>query len=387
MYFLAVLFWILLFAVYYAAIEYVLFKGKQYNRFFATFLNTIIPVVGSVPVYVMACKYEKRILGTNNKINNNILKCVTASLQMLSVLFLFFPLYSSEPKSITGINLIFGTGQELRSMIFLIYIILFPIVSAVLNFVLKKSNISNFITYSVSLLNIITLQFLSAVISSNGAELNAFGVLYCILNTAIMLISIVSMVALRDKALFILEYKEKIEYIKKQQSKIDENTQIMPDNNTYKCAKCGNLVLKGTICSCIENKSSSLDNPSEKSSSGLYCVYCKKPLEDGQKCNCQGDGFGIVVKSDVSERSKNRKCIYCGQVLVGESTCVCEKIMKNSVPASSEDDQDTMSKAYFKSHVEKGSTKVNDELNELEKKINQRFEKVKESMGAGASQE
>jgi len=74
-------------------------------------------------------------------------------------------------------------------------------------------------------------------------------------------------------------------------------------------------------------------------------------------------------------------------VLVGESTCVCEKIMKNSVPASSEDDQDTMSKAYFKSHVEKGSTKVNDELNELEKKINQRFEKVKESMGAGASQE
>ena len=66
--------------------------------------------------------------------------------------------------------------------------------------------------------------------------------------------------------------------------------------------------------------------------------------------------------------------MYCGQVLVGESTCVCEKIMKRSAPAEVE------SKKYFESQVEKGNSFVADELADLEKKINSRFEHVIESM-------
>ena len=66
--------------------------------------------------------------------------------------------------------------------------------------------------------------------------------------------------------------------------------------------------------------------------------------------------------------------------MVGESTCVCEKIMENSTPIETENGAKEEPKRYFESQVEKSNNIVADELAELQKKINSRFEQVIENM-------
>lgn len=376
---LMVVFWTLIFLTSYVAIEFILFKGRQHNRFFATFINTILPVVGSVPAYIMACKYEKRIHDSTRKIKNMIVKYVIIGMQIASVLLLLAPFYKTNSGYISGFGLIFGSGagdEAFKPMIFLVYLIVFPVVSALLNFFMSKINVSNFITYSVSLLNALTVLMYDFIFSSDEMTATAFIWIYAIFNIMIMLASFVSMIVTRDLFLFRLEYSEKIEYIKEQKLKAKKNLENKPDDNMYKCSKCGNLVEKGTICKCItavkkEELSETVSDDGISPSS--YCIYCKKPLGEGESCDCQGEGFGITIKN---EPSKNRKCMYCGQVLVGESTCVCEKIMKKSAPVQNE------TKKFFESQVEMGNNFVADELADLEKKINSRFEHVIESIEA-----
>ncbi len=379
------LFWLLLILVSYGTLIYILFKGRQYNRFFATFINTIVPIIGSVPTFIIACKYERQIGGRINKISETKIKYILIGLQLLSVLLMFLPVFSVSSGSISGINLIFGKaveGEVLRPTMILAYMLVLPVIAAVLNFFYNENNISNFITYSVSLVNILSLQILNFVISSNGAKPTLFFWLYSILGVAIMFVSIVRMIMLRDSFLRKLEAKENDEELSNQKKKNDDNLISQNQSRTYKCAKCGNMVPKGTICSCIERRMrASTANPSDANDLGKapdsYCVYCKKPLSEGESCNCQGEGFGITIKN---EASKDRKCIYCGQPLVGESTCVCEKIMKNSAPIETENGTKGEPKRYFESQVEKSSNIVADELAQLEKKINSRFEQVIENM-------
>lgn len=371
---LIVLFWLLIFLTSYCAIEYILFKGKQYNRFFATFINTAVPVIGSIPAFIMACKYEARIHDYTRKIKNKHVKYVIIAMQAVSILLLLLPFYTAGSGMISGFELIFGSSDT-KGVIFLIYIAILPVISACLNFFLDKTNMSNFVTYFVSLLNALSVILFNFIITSDEMSATVCIWIYAVFNVLIMLASLVSMVVTRDLFLFRLEYSEKIEYIKEQKQRAEKKLENKPDTTMYKCAKCGSLVTKGSICTCITNAKK--DIPESKSADesadipASYCIYCKKPLKDGDTCNCQGDGFGITIKN---EPGKNRKCMYCGQVLVGESTCVCEKIMKRSAPAEVE------SKKYFESQVERGNSFVADELADLEKKINSRFEHVIESM-------
>lgn len=379
------LFWLLLILVSYVSLIFILFKGRQYNRFFATFISTIVPIIGSVPTFIIACKYERRIGGRINKISETKIKYILIGLQLLSVILMFLPVFSVSSGSISGINLIFGKaveGEVLRPTMILSYMLVLPVLSAVLNYFYNENNISNFITYSVSLVNILSLQLLNFVIASNGAKPTLFFWLYSLLGIAVMFVSIVRMIMIRDKFLRKLEAKENDEELTGQKKKNEEILNLQNQSRTYKCAKCGNQVAKGTICSCIERRmhTSSLNTSDADNSDTVpdsYCVYCKKPLGEGESCNCQGEGFGITIKN---EASKERKCIYCGQPLVGESTCVCEKIMKNSTPIETENGAKEEPKRYFESQVEKSSSIVADELAELQKKINSRFEQVIENM-------
>ncbi len=382
---LIVAFWTLIFLICYVATEFVLFSGKQHNRYFATFINTVVPIIGSVPAYVMACKYEKRISDRTRQIKNVIIKYIIIGMQIASVLLLFLPFYKAQSGYVSGMTLIFGSARDgavIRPIIFLAYIIVFPLISAAVNFFAGKTNVSNFITYCVSLLNAFSIIMYDFIIASDELAATACIWIYAIFNTLIMLASFVSMVVTRDLFLFRLEYTEKIEYIKEQKLKAERKLENKPDDTKYKCAKCGNLVEKGTICTCItgtkkdDKTAGDLADTSEEPS--LFCIYCKRPLEDGESCNCQGEGFGITIKN---EPSQNRKCMYCGQVLVGESTCVCEKIMRKSSPVPNE------SKKFFESQVEMGNNFVAGELADLEKKINSKFEHVMESIEASETED
>ena len=379
------LFWLLLVLVSYVSLIFILFKGRQYNRFFATFISTIVPIIGSVPTFIIACKYERRIGGRINKISETKLKYTLIGLELLSVILMLLPVFSVSSGSINGINLIFGKavdGEVLRPTMILSYMLVLPVLSAVLNYFYDENNISNFITYSVSLVNILSLQLLNFVIASNGAKPTLFFWIYSLLGIAIMFVSIVRMIILRDKFLRKLEAKENDEELTGQKKKNEDILNMQNQSRTYKCAKCGNQVAKGTICSCIERRMhtsplNASDADTLDTAPDSYCVYCKKPLGEGESCNCHGEGFGITIKNEVS---KERKCIYCGQPLVGESTCVCEKIMKNSTPIETENGAKEEPKRYFESQVEKSNNIVADELAELQKKINSRFEQVIENM-------
>ena len=377
---LEILLWIALIYVTYIQLIYILFKGKQYNRVFATFINTIVPIAGSVPTFIIACNYDKRIDGITNKINKKILAYIQICLQFASVLVLFLPFFSNESVSSSGINMIFGKGSDetvVTSTIILIYLLLLPVVSAFINFFYKKHNISNFITYSVSLLNILSMILLNFVVSSGDVSAKIWLWIYCYINIACMFTSTLLMIIHRNNYLDALENKDNAEFYE-QEHKIEE-TQLK--NNTYICSKCGKEVVKGTICECIERRLTAsrekIDEADNASRPDGYCIYCKRPLSEGEKCNCLGDGFGITIKN---EAPKNRKCMYCGQILVGESTCVCEKIMKNSSPVQNLEGETKEPKRFFEEQVEKSSNMVADEISELEKKINMRFEHVKESM-------
>ncbi len=382
------LFWIFLIYVTYFQLIYILFKGKQYNRFFATFINTIIPIVGSVPTYIMACKYEKRIGGITEQIDAKVLKFVLIGVQLLTLPAMLLPIFSADGSGISVVNLIFGKSMseiEVQSIIFLIYMPLLPLIASVLNYFFDKNNICNFLSYFFSLINVISMQFINIIMSENEVSATVFFWICNILAVLVMLISILLMIKYRDKALFKLEYREKIEYIKMQKQKAEKKEQSTPAANTYKCSRCGSIIPKGTICQCIEKKKSSIAEPAlsadnEKTEHARYCIYCKKQLSENETCDCQGDGFAITTRATAS---KTRKCIYCGQVLIGESTCVCEKIMKNSEPApDNSENSGSDPKMYFESQVEKGNQYVADELAELERKINLQFEHVIENINA-----
>ena len=377
---LEILLWIALIYVTYIQLIYILFKGKQYNRIFATFINTIVPIAGSVPTFIIACNYDKKIDGITDRINEKILGYVQIGLQLASVVTLFLPFFSNGNISSSGINMIFGKNADeavVSSTIILVYLILLPVMSAFINFFYKKHNINNFITYSVSLLNVLSMILLNFVVSSGDASAKIWLWIYCYINIGCMFTSSLLMVIHRTNYLVSLDNTYNKDFDDKEQKSED----ALPKNNTYICSKCGKEVLKGTICECIEKRLSASREKSEETNNVArpdgYCIYCKRPLSEGEKCNCLGDGFGITIKN---EAPKNRKCMYCGQILVGESTCVCEKIMKNSSPVQNSDGETKEPKRFFEEQVEKSSSIVADEISELEKKINMRFEHVKESM-------
>ena len=389
-----IIFWILFFVVCYASIVFILFKGKQHNRFFGTLLCTIFPIVGSLPGYIIASKYERRISNNSKKINNNILKYIIVAMQILSVLLLLLPYYRFGSQSASMFNLIFGGstyGEVIKPVVYMSYIIILPVLSAIANLIFKKSNVSNFATFFISFLNMFSVLVYSFIITAFRDVSSTLMIwVYAIFNVLIIGGSIVSLVVNRDRFLFELEYSEKIEYIKEQKKKVEKKQEEVPEKNTYKCSKCGNRVEKGTHCSCLEKKSrlivttqsdlsSSDDVKTGKGSESFlpasFCVYCKKPLGVGEACDCQGSGFGITVKN---ESDSERKCSYCGKVLVGESTCVCEKIMKNSSPRISNND----TKKYFESEVEKGNVFIANELAQLEQKINSKFDLVKDNISS-----
>jgi len=379
-----IVFLVMLFVVYYIALEIILFKGKQHNRFFATLLNTFVPVFGSVPVYIMACKYERRMFREKCELNNMAIRLIMSFFQILSILALYLPLFQVDNELMSGISFIFGKssgGQSADSVMFLVYLAALPALSVLLNLIFRKSNVSNFFAYFVSLINSFSVVFLNAVLSVDILECSVYVWLYCILNVIIMGISMLSLVSVRDAFLYKLEYAEKVEYIKEQQKKKEQQEESEPANDSYKCARCGNFVKKGTICSCIERKSEENATKDESAKTeeekiDKYCADCGKPLTPGEKCTCKN--MTINIESDDVSKPK-RKCIYCGQTLVGESTCVCEKIMKNSAPvadktnvaAASEPDDSKAESSIF----------VSDELAELDKLIDSRFEKLKEKIG------
>lgn len=378
--FFEILLWIALAFVVYIQLTYILFKGKQYNRIFATFINIIVPIVGSVPTFIIACNYEKRIGGFADKLNEKIMRYVQLGLQLASVLILFLPFFSNEQASSSGINMIFGKASDdsvVRPTIILIYLIVLPVVSALINFFYNKNNINNFISYSVALLNVLSAILMNFVVTSGSASTKLWLWIYCLVNVGAMFVSVLLLVIHRNKMLSSID----ISFNKEKGEDTNSLNGSPQKNNTYICSKCGKSVVKGTICSCIEKRLSlsreNANNASATERPDGFCIYCKRPLFKDEKCNCLGEGFGITIKN---EASQSRKCMYCGQELVGESTCVCEKIMKNSSPAQNSEGETKEPKRFFEEDVEKSSSMVADEISELEKMINSRFEKVKESM-------
>lgn len=375
--FLEILLWLALIYVSYVQLTYILFKGKQFNRFFATFINIIVPFVGSVPTFIIACNYEKRVGGLADKLNQKALRYVQIGLQLVSVLILFLPFFSNEKALTSGINMIFGTASDdsvVRPTIILIYLLVLPVISSIINLFFNKNNINNFITYSVSLLNVLSVILLNFVVSSGGASAKLWLWIYSLINVGAMFTSTVLLVMHRDKSLCLIENTES-------DCEIHPSDDLPEKNNTYICSKCGKRVVKGTICSCIEKRLSlsreNADNADKTEHLDWVCIYCKRPLSKDEKCNCLGDGFGITIKN---EQPRNRKCMYCGQELIGESTCVCEKIMKNSSPVHNFDGETKNPKRFFEDDVEKSSSMVANEISELEKMINSKFEQVKETM-------
>ena len=387
---LMIIFFAFLIYVSYCKIISLLFRGKQRNRFFATLLCTFMPIFGSVPGLIIATKYEKRVGGFAPKMNEYLLRIIIIILQMTSVFMLFLPFFKSDGVYASGLNVIYGLtigGETIfREATFLSYFIYAPFVSAVINILDVKHNIRNIISYTVSL-----ILSLSVVLIALFADIDAsldntvFLWLYAIINVGIMLVSEFSIVCVRNKFLAKLEKEEESYYDsgitddEPQQQEAEPQEEICVDeSNLYKCSRCGNMVQKGQMCSCreVNDTLSKILASGGNDEPGNYCVYCHRKLEDGKECTCAGDGFGITVKTEQSER---RKCQYCGQVLVGDSICVCEKIMKKSVSASP-GESGSDSGLYFKQVAKKSEDKITDEIADLERKIEERFSKVKENI-------
>ena len=367
-----------------------LFRGNQYNKYFAAFINTIVPVIGSAPAIIIASSYERKIEGRFIKIDEYILRVATIALQLITVFLLFGSFFESQSIYATGINLIFGLDVAditvFSPSYFLVFLLALPFVSAVLSCLYFKNNIHNVVSYIVSLICAITV-FVIAVFSDNSAGLRDTPLLwiYCILNVLIMLLSVFSIIKVRNRFLLSLDAE------KKESAEVEEINMIQPQNDsqptlnipvgTYKCAKCGKYIPKGTICECRCNNMNTLDRlmtEQNKKETSDFCVYCRKALKPGETCNCIGDGFGITVKP---EQFDGRKCKYCGEILVGDSICVCEKIMKNSKPASPQCET-TEPKKYFEAETFAASSRISDEMAELEKKIEEKFSKVKSSLSS-----
>lgn len=370
--------------VSYAKIVFLLFRGKQYNRIFATVMSTCMPVIGSFPALIMASKYEKRVGGIAPKMNDYILRYTIIFLQMLSVFLLFAPFFKIGNTYATGINLIYGLTVNgtvyFKPATFMVYLIAFPFVSALVCALDTKYNVRNIISYTVALLCSLTL-FAIALFSDSyeGFSICITLWIYCFLNVTIMLLSIFSLIKVRNNVLEKMDDElpdtETSDNVKNDEpiiidDKLTSKVGIL--GNTYICSKCGLEVQKGTLCSCrnVKTLNNVMVEQNRKSTSD-FCVYCRRPLKDGESCNCIGDGFGISVKP---QQFEGRKCKYCGQILVGDSTCVCEKIMSKSSPDKSiivdKTDQ------YLKQAVEVSNDHISDELKNLEKKINEKFSSI-----------
>lgn len=380
---MSVLIWIfavLLLYVSYIKIVGLLFRGKQKNRFFGFFLSTVVPVFGSIPSYILATKYERRVGGFAPKMNGYALRCIIIAMQMISVFMLFFPFFKTAGIYADGINLLIGLDVDgepiFRQTNWLSYLIIAPFFSAIINAVDVRHNIHNALTYVVALVCALTVSLVALFVNTDGSLAPTYLLwCYCILNVLIMLFSIFSLVNIRNRRLSILEAEEETIYNAESQQRFDSSEVVSDD--MYKCAKCGNLVKKGTVCKC-RNALDTLDKVMERENqkeSSKICVYCRRTLQKGEKCNCMGDGFGISVKT---EQYEGRKCKYCGQILVGDSTCVCEKIMNKSAPIS----EDAKPQTYFVHNAEESMEKISGEMDELERKINSRFSKVKSSISS-----
>ncbi|MBE7049901.1 MAG: hypothetical protein E7394_03920 [Ruminococcaceae bacterium] len=349
-----------------------------------------MPIFGSIPGLIIATKYEKRVGGLAPKMNEYLLRIIIVILQMATVFMLFLPFFKSDGIYASGINVIYGLtigGETIfREASFFSYLIFAPFVSAFINILDIKYNIRNIITYTVSLILSLSVVLI-ALFADIDASLDntAFLWLYAIVNVGIMLISEFSIICVRNKKLAGFEQDEEGIYgtdISEEENVVDveqsQNEDILDETNLYKCSRCGNMVKKGEMCPCREANDTlgKILASGGNEEPGRFCVYCHRKLEDGKECSCVGDGFGITVKTEQSER---RKCQYCGQVLVGDSVCVCEKIMKKSVSASP-GEIESDSGLYFKQVAKKSEDKISDEIADLERKIEERFSKVKETL-------
>jgi len=381
--FFTIIFLAFLLYVAYFKIVGLLFRGNQYNRFFATLISTVLPIIGSVPAFIMASQYERRVGGIANRMNDYVLRYSIIALELASVFLMFSPFFVSDSMSASGINMIFGLNMGditiFKSAYFLLYTVIAPFIAAVVNAVDFKSNIRNVVSYVVALICCLTV-FAIAVFADTDGEFEAtFSLwLYCMAQVTIMLLSVFSLIKVRNRFLLALEKEETQDDATVAQAPAEQEV-MTPPPGTYKCAKCGQFVPKGTICPCREESKVTLDKlmaqQNEKETSD-FCVYCKRALAPGEVCNCVGEGFGITVKP---EQFEGRKCTYCGQILVGDSTCVCEKIMKNSKPAD-EHAGSAEPRAYFEQSVHLETTHISDEMAELEKKIEAKFSEVKSSL-------
>ncbi len=381
-FFLMLFFLAFLIYVSYFKIVFMLFKGDQYNKIFATFISTAIPVIGSAPAIIMASQYERKIGGYVLKINDYILRMSIIAIELVSVFLLFLPFFQSDSIYATGINLIFGLNLAdvtvFKPAYLLVFLLVSPFISAIINCIYFKNNIHNVISYIFSLISALTVFVIALFADTSGEMKTTFALwLYCILNVAVMLLSIFSIIKIRNEFLSSLE-KEEEQKSEETIPTVEDGAEKLPPIGTYKCAKCGKYVPKGTICECRKDKLKPLDiimSEQSKKETTDFCVYCKKPLSAGEKCSCVGEGFGITIKP---EKTEGRKCKYCGETLVGDSICVCEKIIKNSKPC--DDTPDTKEpKTFFESDTESAISHVSDEMADLEKLIEERFSKVKSS--------
>lgn len=375
-----IIFLAFLFYVSYCKIIYLLFRGKQHNRFFATFINIAVPVIGSVPAYIMATKYEKRVGGFISKMNEDIVRYAIIALQVASVFLLFFPFFNSGGIYASGINLIFGheiAGSDvMRPTKYMIYLIAAPYFAAYVNAVDINHNIRNVVTYTVSLFICVSLCAIVLVMGTDDIVPMPLVWIYCIIQVVIMLLSTNSLVCVRNAKLLNIEKEEQAEYIKSKKKENEKLVEKQPENDFYRCAKCGNFVKKGTVCNCRNEQNKTLNTimvDTNKEKSNEYCVYCRKPLKKGEKCDCTD--FGITIKP---KSLNGRKCPYCGQMLVGDSICVCEKIMKNSKPVPGNTSSPVV-KTYTETK-EENSAHFTDEMAQLQKIIDSKLSSVKHNL-------
>ncbi|MBQ4630378.1 MAG: hypothetical protein IJB70_05290 [Clostridia bacterium] len=371
--------------VSYCKIVCLCFRGKLHNRFFATFINTVIPVFGSIPAFIMVSKYEKRVGCLAPKMNGEFLRGTIIALQMASVFVLFLPFLKKDGIYADGINFIYGlnfAGEELiPDFRFLSYLVIAPFVCAVINSIDIKYNIRNILTYIISLLCMFTVFVFSLFFNLSEDYTMEYGLwVYCAIQITTMLFTVFSLIKVRNGFLLNLEQIEREEMLESQKKKAKkhEEEEVIPDDS-YRCAKCGSAVLKGTICSCRQQNASTLNSvmvEQNKKETSDFCVYCRKALKPGETCDCMGDGFGITVKP---EQYNGRKCSYCGKILVGDTLCVCEKIMNNSAPASS-DNPDEKPKSYFEMPDNLNEISIADEMAQLEDKISLKFSNIKNSL-------
>lgn len=380
---MSVFMWVFLILLLYASyikIIGLLFRGKQHNRFFGTFLCTVVPVFGSVPTFIMASKFEKRVGGLAPKINDYVIRCTIIALQLLSVFMLFFPFFKTDGIYADGINLMIGLDVDgeviFKPAYYMAYFVVFPLLSAVINAVDIKYNIRNVITYIFSLICSVTFFVVAFFVNTEGTFMPTDVLwIYCIIHTVIMILSVMSLVNVRNRHLAILEEEEEILFAPEDNTPTVQSPPPIPEG-MYRCSKCGTIIKKGTVCSCREKTNPTLDKVMEEQSTSddvRFCVYCRKSLNPGEKCDCMGDGFGISVKS---EHYEGRRCKYCGQVLVGDSTCVCEKIMKKSEPVS----EGAKPTSYFEHNTQIDMDRISNEMDELEKKIDMKFKSVQSSL-------